>query len=58
MLRLYTSHYIAPSCGYLLVTSRHCHAHAATLSRAQRDNKNGERFAVVSKGVFDSLNLP
>ena len=21
-------------------------------------NKNGERFAVVSKGVFDSLNLP
>ena len=33
-LRLYTSHYIAPSCGHLLVTSRHCHAHVATLSRA------------------------
>ena len=38
VLRLYTSHYIAPSCGHLLVTSCHSHAHAAILSRALECN--------------------
>ena len=34
-------------------------AHAVELRcLTYNDNKNGERFAVVSKGAFDSLNLP
>ena len=34
VLRLYTTCYIVPLCGHLLVPSRHCHVHAASLSRA------------------------
>ena len=59
-----TSLFIASA---LATTSRACALQVARMRyaryaryalKSQRDNKNGERFAVVSKGVFDSLNLP
>ena len=39
------------------VTVRNVQARCCQQDKNAR-GKNGERFAVVSKGVFDSLNLP